>query len=259
MVANSPAILPVICLSALFGVTVGSPEASAADPTTAPSELVATIEAIETAANAQDLEQVMALYANSFQGPDGFTREQYQTTLSAFWEQYDNLNYDVELLSWTPDGTGFVTETLTLVQGQKQADGRDMTLTSEMRSRQRLENGQIVSQEILAEQSRLESGTMPPSVQVQLPETVAPGEEFTFDAIVKEPLGDRLLLGLALNEGVTPEDFLTPRPLDLERLSAGGLFKVGKAPTKPDQRWISAVLVREDGIVIDTRRLRVGE
>jgi hypothetical protein len=52
---------------------------------------------------------------------------------------------------------------------------------------------------------------------------------------------------------------LTPRPLDLEALSAGGLFKVGKAPMKPDQRWISSILIREDGIVIDTRRLTVEE
>jgi len=135
--------------------------------------------------------------------------------------------------------------------------GREMQLTAAVRSRQRYENGQLISQEILSEQNRLTSGDMPPEVTVQLPETIAPGREFNFDAIVEAPLGDRLLLGLAFDEGVTPEDFLTPRPVDLGALSAGGLFKIGTAPAKPDQRWISAVVVREDGIVIDTRRLFV--
>ncbi|NJN20946.1 MAG: nuclear transport factor 2 family protein, partial [Leptolyngbya sp. RL_3_1] len=40
-------------------------------------------------------------------------------------------------------------------------------------------------------------------------------------------------------------------------LAAGGLFKIGNAPDSPDQRWISSVLVRSDGWVIDTRRLNV--
>ena len=72
-------------------------------------------------------------------------------------------------------------------------------------------------------------------------------------------MGDRLLLGVAVNEGVTAEDFLTPRPLNLEALSAGGLFKIGTASDKPDQRWVSAVLISDDGIFIDTRRLSVEE
>ena len=132
-----------------------------------------------------------------------------------------------------------------------------MQLTAEVRSQQRYENGQIIAQEILSEQNRLTAGGMPPEITVLLPDTVAPGSQFTYDAIVSAPLGDRLLLGLAFDEGVTAEDFLAPRPVNLEALSAGGLFKIGTASEKSDQRWISAVIVREDGIVIDTRRLSV--
>lgn len=256
MVSFTKTVVSAACASALLGWVIGTPVEAAA-PDTAPAELVSTIEAIETAANAQNLDQLMALYSSSFEGPDGFTRDQYQSTLSEFWNQYSSLTYDVELLSWENTGSGLVAETLTTVTGSQLSAGRELALTAEVRSRQRYVDGQIISQEILAEETRLASGNNPPAVNVQLPATVTPGEEFNFDAIVQEPLGDRILLGLALDEGVTAEDFLTPRPVDLEALSAGGLFKLGKAPAKPDQRWISSVLVREDGIVIDTRRLTV--
>jgi hypothetical protein len=240
-----------------LGIVAIAAPALSAPPETSPASLTTYLTTIETAANSQDLPRLMALYAQDFQGPDGFTREQYENTLREFWTQYSDLMYDVELLSWEPEGTAFVTETLTRVQGTQQTAGRTTTLTATVRSRQRYENGQIVFQEILAEQSQLASGSNPPTVQVNLPTSVSPGSRFNFDAIVKEPLGDRVLLGIALDEGVTAQDFLTPRPLDLQSLPAGGLFKVGKAPDSPDQRWISAVLVRNDGIVIETRRLRV--
>ena len=242
--------------SAIVGGVMSLP-VQAAPPETAPAELVDAIAAIETAANAQDLTQLMALYSPTFVGPDGFTRDQYQATLDDFWAQHNDLSYDVELLAWEREGTTLVAETLTTVEGTRMVAGRAMTLTATVRSQQRYENGQLAGQEILSEENQLIAGVTPPEITVQLPETVAPGERFAYDAIVSTPLGDRLLLGLAFDEGVTSEDFLTPRPANLEALAAGGLFKVGTAPDKPDQRWVSAVIVREDGIVIDTRRLTV--
>lgn len=244
------------CLGAVVGWAMSQP-AEAAPPETAPAALVNTLEAIETAANAQDLEQLMALYSPNFVGPDGFTRDAYQATLSDFWTQYTDLNYAVELLAWENDGTALVAETLTTVEGTSLIAGRAVQLTAELRSQQRYEDGQLVSQEILSEQNQLTAGITPPSITVQLPDTVAPGSQFTYDAIVSDPLGDRLLLGLAFDEGVTSADFFTPRSVGLEALAAGGLFKIGNAPEKTDQRWISAVIVREDGMVIDTRRLNV--
>lgn len=256
MVSFTKTLVSAACASVMLGWVSGRP-AQAAPPSSAPAELVSTLEAIEAAANAQDIDQLMALYGSDFAGPDGFTRDQYRATLSEFWNQYSTLTYDVELLSWDMDGSAVVAETLTTVTGTRRMADRPMQLTAEVRSRQRYENGQLVSQEILSEQNRLTAGDTPPEITVQLPATVTPGSEFTFDAIVDAPLGDRLLLGLAFDEGVTAEDFLTPRPVDLEALAAGGLFKIGTAPNETDQRWISAVLVREDGIVIDTRRLQV--
>ncbi|WP_008316312.1 hypothetical protein [Leptolyngbya sp. PCC 6406] len=235
-----------------------APRAAIAAPAeTAPPEVADTLAQIEAAANAQDLESVMAFYGAGFVHGDGFDRSQYAATLGEVWAAYQNLQYDVELLSWEPMGSGFVVETLTTITGTRLEDGRNFTLRATVRSRQRLEAGQLVSQEVLAEQSRLTLGNAAPTVVVQLPETVRVNARYGFDAIVQEPLGNRVLLGRAFEEGVTSEDFLTPRPLTLDSLSAGGLFKIGRAPGKADQRWVSSVIVGADGWVIDTRRLTV--
>ena len=259
MIGFKKSVVSVACASALLGSLSLSGSAQAETAETAPAELTSAIAAIEAAANAQNIDQLMALYGSDFIGPDDFTRDQYQTTLSEFWAQYSTLTYDVELLSWEANGDILVAETLTTITGTQSIDGRNLALTSTVESRQNYAGGQVVAQTILSEQTQLMSGTMPPTVDVRLAETVAPGESFSFDAIVAEPLGDRLLLGVAVNEGVTAEDFLTPRPLNLEALSAGGLFKIGTASDKPDQRWVSAVLISDDGIFIDTRRLSIEE
>lgn len=92
---------------------------------------------------------------------------------------------------------------------------------------------------------------------VQLPTTLTPGQSFAFDTIVLEPLEGRSLMGVAVDEGVTAEDFFEPRPVVFDVLSAGGLYKLGTAPETPDQRWISAMIIREDGMVVETRRVSV--
>lgn len=248
---------PALLLSLSLSWVGGSRSVAAASPEAAPASLVEALAEIETAANEQDIDVVLAAYSEEFQGPDGFTRSQYQLALEEFWSQYISLTYTIELLSWDSEGATTVAETLTTVTGQQRQGNRTLTLLSEVRSRQEFTAGQIVSQEILSEQSTLKSGPNPPEVTIQLPESVSPGERFAFDAIVQQPLGDSILLGHALDEGATAEDFLTPRPIMLEQLTAGGLFKVGEAPENADNRWISSLLIREDGITINTHRLQV--
>lgn len=232
--------------------------AQAETPSTAPADLLSTLASIEAAANAQDLDGVMEYYSNTFSSDTGFDYAQLSQTLTALWEQYPTLTYDIELLSWEADGPNrYTIETLTRVEGTQIRPERRLSLTSEIESRQQLEAGQIVSQATLGETSQITSGDNPPELQVLLPETVTVGETYAFDAIVVEPLEGRSLMGVANEEGVTAQDFLEPRPVVLDVLSAGGLYKIGEAPNEPDQRWVSAVIIREDGFVVDTRRLSV--
>jgi hypothetical protein len=235
----------------VFGLT-----AQAAPPETAPTALVNALEQIESASNEQDIEGVMAFYADGFMNTDGFGYDMLKATLPQLWERYDSLSYRVELQSWEEVNDGYVAETVTYIDGM-QTTPRRLTLESVIHSRQEFTGNKIISQEILSERNQLTSGSTSPEVIVILPERVEPGDSYGFDAIVQEPLGERYLLGAALDEGTTEEDFFTPRPLDLELLSAGGLFKLGDAPGSTDHLWVSGLLIRDDGLIVITRRLRV--
>lgn len=233
--------------------------AKAASPETAPADLVTALEQIETAATAGDVSATMQSYSPSFTDEDGFTYETLQTALQTLWESYDSLTYRVELQSWEPTDGGYTAETVTYINGTQTSNGRPAQLESVIRSQQTFADGKITAQKTLSERNQLTSGENPPTVSVILPEQVAPGETYDFDAIVVEPLGNRYLLGAVVEEGSTAQDFFTGRPIDLELLAAGGLFKVGEAPASPDTRWVSALLVRDDGLTVITRRLRVEE
>ncbi|NJL37803.1 MAG: nuclear transport factor 2 family protein [Leptolyngbyaceae cyanobacterium SM1_4_3] len=235
----------------------GDISARAESPATAPPELQETLTQIDAAASQGDLEAVMQFYSPEFAHADGLTYETMQQALTAFWERYPDLTYETTLTSWESEGDAIVAETVTNITGTQQAGGRTFTLDATISSRQRFVEQQMVSQEILTERSQVTSGENPPTVTVNLPEQVTTGQEYPFDAIVTEPLGDRVLLGTALEEPVGPDGYLTPATLDLTLLPAGGLFKVGQAPATPESRWISAIIIREDGITEVTQRLRV--
>jgi len=91
---------------------------------------------------------------------------------------------------------------------------------------------------------------------MNLPQQVRVGQQYSFDAIVQEPLGDDYLVGAAIEEPIQADKYFNPTPVELELLPAGGLFKVGRAQI-PANRWISAVLVRGEGLTIVTQRLPV--
>lgn len=224
---------------------------------TAPASVTTQITQLDQAASQGDLAAVMDFYSPNFTSQDGLTYDTLRQTLSDLWERYPNLTYSTSLDSWEQQGNSVVTVTTTTIQGSYPDERRDLQLVATLTSRQRLENNKIVEQEILNERSELTAGDKAPSVTFRLPEQVAPGEQFDFDAVVLEPLGDRLLLGSAIEEPIEVNNYLNPAPIELELLSSGGLFKVGRAPNQAGDRWISAVIVRYDGITAVTQRLRV--
>jgi len=224
---------------------------------TVPNELKQVIEQIDTNASQQNLEGVLSFYDRQFKSEDGLTRSSLAEVLAGFWQEYSQIRYSTEVESWQQEGNAWIAETVTTIQGQKMMMGRSMQMRSQIRSRQRLENQKLVSQEILSERTILTAGDNPPTVDFQLPEQVLIGQRFTLDAIVQEPLGNDVLLGAVLEEPVHVNHYLESESIDLELLSAGGLFKLGTAPVIPEPRWISAVLIRGDGITMITQRLRV--
>lgn len=235
----------------------GVARAELQSPMTAPEELVQTLDAMDAAASDQDLNGVMDYISSDFVHEDGLDADQFEAALEAFWERFDSLSYSTELLGWEADGEDWIVETRTTVIGTDPVGSRTGQLRSVIESRQEFDDGEMVSQSILQEESELTLGETPPNLDVNLPEKVGVGQSFSFDAIVLEPLGDRILLGSAYDEPVSADGYTTPLTIDLDLLSAGGLFKIGRAPAELGDRWISAIIVREDGITAVTRRLQI--
>ncbi|MCU0542130.1 MAG: nuclear transport factor 2 family protein [Oscillatoriaceae cyanobacterium Prado104] len=264
------AIAPVLaCLTALGAIglhpasvraqagRVASPQVQAQTPANAPAQLTKLLTEIDAAANRRDVKGVMGFYGQNFTHSDGLNSQSLEKALKQLWERYPNLNYRTELKSWKSEGSAIVAETITTITGTHKQDGRQLNLKATIRSQQRFEAEKIVRQEILAEQTQLSSGNNPPTIQVNLPEQVKVGQEYHFDAIVREPIGDDILIGTVVEEPVSEKTLFNPSEVELELLNSGGIFKVGKAPDSPNTRWVSAVLMRQGGITTITQRLRV--
>ncbi|NEP00751.1 MAG: nuclear transport factor 2 family protein [Symploca sp. SIO2E9] len=240
-----------------LGLTLGwIIEAQAETPETAPSQLKNAIAQIDAAANSRDFNVVRQFYSNGFRNSDGLTLSSMKPALTQLWERYSQLNYRTEIQSWENEGNAVIAETITYITGTEVDNGREIKLESTVRSRQRFENEKIVEQEIISESTKLTSGENPPSVEVNLPEQVRTGQQYNFDVIVKEPLGNDILLGAAWEEPIQANRYTKPEEFELEVLPAGGVFKLGRAPFKEGGRWLSAVLIRKDGMTMVTERLQ---
>jgi hypothetical protein len=219
--------------------------------------LTNTLTQIDAAANRHDIEAVMEFFDRSFTHSDGLTRDTLQQALRALWQRYPNLTYRTELTAWAQEGEVLVADTTTTIAGTESLNDREVTLNATIASRQRFQGQSLLEQDILNERSQMTIGDKPPTIEVSLPESVSVGRPFTFDAIVQEPIGDRLLLGAALEEPVNANSYSRSAAFDLELLATGGLFKVGRAPASPADRWLSAIVAQEDGITAVTQRLSV--
>jgi len=240
-----------------LSLTALGTRAAAQTPANPPQQLKNVLARIDAAANQRNVNAVMQFYSQNFTHSDGLTRQSMAQALTQLWQRYPQLKYQTQLQSWKPEGKAIVAETVTNITGAQTQDSRNLVLNATITSRQWYENNQIVRQEILSERSLLKAGNQPPTVDLKLPQQVKPGQQYNFDAIVQEPLGEDYLLGAAIEEPIKPENYLNPKRVDLELLSAGGLFKLGRAPAQADDRWISAVLIRGDGMTMVTQRLHV--
>ncbi len=224
-----------------------------------PAELTETIFEIEDAANDKDIDKLLEHYSDDFTNTDGLSIETLANSLEQMWENYSQLTYITEIESWSEEDGLLVAETLTKIQGTQEEGSRVTNLDSTIRSLQYFKDSKLVNQEILAEQSRLTSGDNPPQVEIIAPETVKTGEKYNFDLIVDEPLNDKVLLGAIKEEKTASNLYLNPTDLELKPLPAGGIYKTGTAPLLPDSHWVSAILVRGDGITTISHRVNIKE
>jgi hypothetical protein len=226
-------------------------------PDTAPQKLIEVIKQIDLASNNKDLETLGEYLSPQFSHQDGFDSQNLNELLGNLWQTYPNLNYETTLQSWEQKGNQLLAKTETKITGTYKKDGREIALNSTILALQSFENGKLVGQEILKERTDLISGKNPPEVEVRLPEKVRSGEQFNFDVILQEPLGNDLVLGTAIEDRIDLERYLNPSEFELEELSAGGIFKLVTAPSTGEDLWFSAMLVKADGLRIVTQRVKM--
>ena len=223
-----------------------------------PKELIEAIADIEQAANKRNLENLLEYYSKDFTNTDGLTYTSLSEALKQMWRNYPRLRYSTKIESWEQEGNQLIANTVTYIRGTQTNKGRVARLNSTLRSRQYFQNQKLVRQEILSEETKLTSGIRPPKVSVIIPEQVEVGEKYNFDVIATEPLENNLLLGAALEERIGSDRYINPTTLELKPLPAGGIYKVVTAPRLADSQWLSAILVRGDGITMVTRRVNIG-
>lgn len=236
---------------------VQAPEPVRSTSQNAPAQLTNLLTQIDTAANRRDVKRVMQFYSPNFIHGDGLTRQNMEKALTALWQRYPQLKYSTQIQSWQSEGNAIVAETVTNITGVPSTNSDNSVLNATIRSRQRIAGGKIVRQDVLSERTQVTSGTKPPQVDVKLPQQVKVGQQYSLDAVVQEPLGDDYLLGAALEEPIKPDKLLAPTPVDLELLTSGGIFKVGRAPATPGSQWVSTVIMRGEGMVMITQRMQV--
>jgi cobalamin biosynthesis protein CbiD len=65
-------------------------------------------------------------------------------------------------------------------------------------------------------------------------------------------------MGTTIEQPVSAQGYNQPANYKLELLTAGGLFKVARAPGKSGDYWFSTIFIRPTGMTTLTQRVRVG-
>jgi hypothetical protein len=224
---------------------------------TAPTALKTMLTKIDAAANQRKLPELLRYYSPTFTTSDGLNRAVWQQSLSQLWQNYNNLNYATTLESWQGDSNSYSATTITKITGSQNINGRVFNLRSTIKSNQKVVGGQIVQQQILQERTQVSSGTKPPTIELTLPDKLQTNAEYGLDAIVTEPLGEDVLMGTTIEQPVSAQGYTQQSNYKLELLSAGGLFKVARAPGKSGDYWFSTIFIRPTGMTTLTQRVRV--
>jgi hypothetical protein len=255
---NRAIFTPVSLVLTIGTLSAAVPSATIAK-TPLPAEVRSIVTKIDQAANGKRLPELLKHYSPSFTTTDGLTRNDWQKSISQFWQNYSNVTYTTTIESWKPDGQGYSIDTITKVNGSQSGNGKVTNLAATIKSRQNIAGGQILRQQVLSERTQVTTGTQPPTIELTLPDRLSTNAEYSVDAIVKEPLGEDVLMGAMLEQPVSPQTYAQSSNAEykLELLNSGGLFKTVRAPGKSGDYWLSAIFIRPSGMTTVTQRIRV--
>ena len=248
-------VVPALIIGCQQAVTLPARADSSAS---APTVLKTILVNIDAAANGRKLPELSRYYSPSFTTSDGLTKATLQQSLGQFWQNYSDVKYATTLDSWQGTVNNYTANTTTKITGIQKIGGRVMNLQSTIQSRQKIVAGQIVQQQVLQERTKVTTGAKPPTIELNLPDRLQLNAEYNLDAIVTEPLGEDVLMGTTIEQPVSAQAYNQLANYKLELLTAGGLFKVARAPGKSGDYWFSTIFIRPTGMTTLTQRVRVG-
>ncbi len=116
---------------------------------------------------------------------------------------------------------------------------------------------QILSQEILSEESWVYSSSQRLPVTLLIPDAVLTGQRYDVDVILDEPLENGLLAGGILEVSPQALETMGAPTIQLSALHAGGLFKRVQAPYTPGGQTWTVMLIHPDGTLVASKRVQV--
>lgn len=212
------------------------------------AQSVAIHQSLQEALNKKDVSSIKKFLAT------GNYASTFIYRYNKFLEAFPNATWKIQRGKPLQDGSEPIEVT---VNGSKNSDGRSYILEAKQLLSINTYQGKIVTQEILSEQSVIQSGEKHLSIDLNIPDTVLTGTNYDIDLILIEPLESTILAGglISLSQNEI-NDQLSPS-IDLEPLASGGLFKSVKAPLQPGiQNW-AAIIAHPKGLISITKMVRV--
>lgn len=252
--------------------TPASPDAKQA-PKKPPSggaspELIARVtemvSQMDQAASGKDIQALLSYYGQDFRS-DGLKPVDTRQAITGLWAKLQEPVYRTEVESITEQKGQVVVTGTTRLQAVYNAGVALPTtgvvrLSSVVGSVSRFDRTslKLVAQEIRSERTTITAGTKAPIVNLTIPASVRPNQDFKVEAVLEGPLdeGNPALGGISL----TPLNMRTaavPDSPSLEPLRAGGIFKTAKAPGQSEDQVVTLAFVRASGLVLISQRLRV--
>ncbi len=254
--ARFPSLKFLSITSLIIGLASSNAVAAPPAAPLAPAAISNLLTQIDKSANGKQIAALNSSFAPNYT-VDGLNRTAWEQGLKKLWQRYPNLRYQTAIQSWKAEGGGISVETITSIIGSQTQNSQLSKLTSQLRSRQKIVGGKITQQQVLSENTTITSGSKPPTVELNVPKQLKINEIYDIDAIVTEPLGEDVMMGKVVEQAVSASGYSKPVEYSLDILATGGLFKKAKAPSKPGDYWLSAVLVRAGGITTVTQRVHV--
>ena len=143
------------------------------------------------------------------------------------------------------------------IKAEKSQSGQTFKLESFQELILEMDENIISSYKIINETSIIKSENSPLKVILNTPNTVLTGEQYYVDIILENPLeNDFLAGGLAISE-YKKKDNIKKDNIELNPLVAGGIFKTLRAPQKPLDQSLEAILIHPKGIISIRKMIKV--